>query len=267
MNSLIILPAECVDQEHAILLDKRAEYGFETHGLRPGQTVKCAIFGERRCMATILSATKTRIEVQLKECESAEEASSLCESGSHFHLIIGLSRPQTIKKVLQGATILGAGSVHFVSSERGEKSYLQSTALEPDQIQYELIKGLEQVWEPHPPAIKVHRDFGYFEREHLATLAHATTLKLVAHPGGVELAELCTSIQREQEESLHGATLHNGRAYSEIVMAIGPEKGWSEPEVHLLTERGFHQIGLGQRVMRVELALVFLCGQLHALKL
>ena len=49
-------------------------------------------------------------------------------------------------------------------------------------------------------------------------------------------------------------------------MAIGPERGWSDAEVDLFTQHGFTPVGLGERVVRVELALVFLLGKLSLLR-
>jgi RsmE family RNA methyltransferase len=167
-----------------------------------------------------------------------------------------VSRPQTVKKVIQAAAILGARSLHFVKSEHGEKSYLQSQALEQPQVQFEVIKGLEQVWESIPPRVHVHRNFKYFLEHHIPTFGAGNSerhhIKLVAHPGGKEVRSILPD----------GETLQ-GETHSAVV-AIGPERGWSEGEVHDFLSAGFCQVGLGSRVMRVELATVFIFGQLHA---
>ena len=49
------------------------------------------------------------------------------------------------------------------------------------------------------------------------------------------------------------------------MVAIGPERGWSEGEVSVFAEQGFVVVGLGERVLRVEIAVTFLVGQLDAL--
>ena len=55
-------------------------------------------------------------------------------------------------------------------------------------------------------------------------------------------------------------------ASSHCVVAIGPERGWSAQEIELFTHAGFKVIGLGDRVVRVEIALVLLMGQLQLLR-
>ena len=58
--------------------------------------------------------------------------------------------------------MLGVRSLHFVRSEQGEKSYLQSRSLDEDQILDESTKALEQVWDTRAPEIQVHLNFSYF---------------------------------------------------------------------------------------------------------
>lgn len=253
MNSLIILPTECVDPTTGILTGERAAYAYDTHGVREGQQIKIGVLGLGKGIGLIKSARRERVEITI----TSESYSS---NRYPIDLVVGISRPQTVKKVIQATVILGARSLHFVRSEHGEKSYLQSTALSEEQMEQEVIKGLEQVWEFLPPTISIHRNFRYFMEHHLPLLggpndeSDNTTLRLVAHPGGCELSSL---IGQSSSPVVYGS----------IVMCIGPERGWSASEVQEFIRGGFAHVGLGPRVMRVELATVFLFGQLHALRL
>jgi RsmE family RNA methyltransferase len=164
-------------------------------------------------------------------------------------LIVGVPRPQTVKKVVQAAAMLGVRSVHFVRSELGEKSYLQSHALKEEELHLEGIKALEQVWDSQLPNVRVHRSFDYFMDKQLPSLEDARAVcRLVAHPGGKVL-----SVQ-------HATTI-----LDEQIVAIGPERGWSDNEVSTFRERGFDVVSLGCRVVRVEVATVLLIGQLQLL--
>ena len=249
MNSLIILPTECVDPTRGILSGERALYAFDTHGVRGGQSVKVAVLGGEKGIGFVHAASKERVEIIISRKLSSS-------SPLPVDLIVGVSRPQTVKKVIQAATILGARSLHFVKSEHGEKSYLQSQALEADQIQCEVIKGLEQVWESIPPQIHIHRNFKYFLEQHVPKFGAGKSdderIKLLAHPGGQEARLI-----------LPDGKMLAGLSPS-VVIAIGPERGWSESEVADFMSSGFKQLGLGDRVMRVELATVFIFGQLQA---
>jgi RsmE family RNA methyltransferase len=136
-----------------------------------------------------------------------------------------------------------------VSTELGEKSYSTATLLSPENLQAEVMKALEQIGEGLAPVIHVHRSFRYFCRTHLDGLGQGgEPVKLLAHP---QATELMPGNAFDRKKSL--------------VVAIGPESGWSPGELTHFEERGFHRIGLGPRVMRVEIALVFLLGQIRIL--
>ncbi len=242
MNSLIILPFECVDTTCAVLQNNRASYAFGTHGIRVGQTLRVAVMGGLRGTGLVTESSAERVVLTIELSKAAIRHRSV-------DLIVGVSRPQTVKKVIQAAVMLGVRSLHFVSSEQGEKSYLQSTALEPEGIEEETIKALEQVWDSRVPEICVHRSFEYFLKNRLSAIAPSeASLRIVAHPNGKEL-------NLEQYHSSNTAA----------VVAIGPERGWSSREIELLEAQGFRLTGLGERVLRVEVALTFLLGQLELL--
>lgn len=251
MNSLIVLPQEIRDGSIAVLSGPRARYALDTHGVREGQSLKVAVMDGMRGEGRILSASMDEVSISITLSESGLKPTPVS-------LIVGVSRPQTVKKVIQSAVMFGVSSLHFVRSERGEKSYLQSRSLDADQIEEETIKAMEQVWDSRRPEILAHRSFSYFMDQKFPSLVEATrrageggtVVKLLAHPGGSSLT--CTDSPRVSDAS--------------AVIAIGPERGWSDGEVQAFEESGFQRIGLGERVFRVELALVFLLGQLAILR-
>lgn len=251
MNSLLILTQEVVNDTVARLEGARAVYAFETHGVRQGQTIKVGVLGGQRGEATVMKASPTVVELELRLTLPSFQPAPIS-------LIVGVSRPQTIKKVVQAAVMFGVSSLHFVRSEMGEKSYLQSRSLDPDQIEEETIKALEQVWDTRAPEISVHRTFSYFMERKISEIATSLEAqaqgrrahRCIAHPGGRRL----------------GCEDHNRLSSSPVIVAIGPERGWDDSEVRVFQDAGFEMVGLGERVVRVELALVFLLGTLAPLR-
>jgi RsmE family RNA methyltransferase len=208
--------------------------------------VKVGILGGLRGEAVVLEASPERVRFEVNVTEKALAPAKI-------DLIVGVSRPQTLKKVIQAAVMFGVNSLHFVRSELGEKSYLQSRSLDPDQVLDETVKALEQVWDTRSPEIVVHRAFSYFMEQKLQTIesaAGAHVSKFIAHPTHSSLATADVSENPE----------------SHSLVAIGPERGWSDAEVQLFIEKGFRPVGLGERVVRVELALVYLLGKLSLLR-
>lgn len=251
MNSLVVLPREIVGPTRALIEGVRAAYVFDTHGVREGQVVKIGVLGGLRGEGKILEATRDRVVL-----ETNLSLSSL--TPLPVALVVGVSRPQTIKKVVQAAVMFGVSSLHFVRSELGEKSYLQSRSLDADQLEEETIKALEQVWDSRSPEIVVHRTFSYFLNNKVSEIASSLTAqapdgelaRFVAHPGGHALE--CGDASRLRS--------------APAIIAIGPERGWSEAEVRAFTDEGFEVVGLGERVVRVELALVYFLGALNLLR-
>jgi 16S rRNA (uracil1498-N3)-methyltransferase len=70
--------------------------------------------------------------------------------------------------------------------------------------------------------------------------------RFLAHPGGTALSQL----KRDPA--------------APITLAIGPEGGFTEEEVALGTENGWHLVGLGERILRIETAALALVAQLTA---
>lgn len=72
-----------------------------------------------------------------------------------------------------------------------------------------------------------------------ARAAEQSTLRVIAHPGGVALGEL-------RNEMSSNASL--------LLAAIGPEGGFSSAEVELGQASGWQCVGLGRSILRVETA-------------
>lgn len=251
MNSVVILPDEVRDGGIAVLTGPRARYAIDTHGVREGQSLKVAVMDGMRGEGRVISVSSHEVTFALTLTEPALVPIPVS-------LIVGVSRPQTVKKVIQSAVMFGVSSLHFVRSEKGDKSYLQSRSLDEDQVEVETVKAMEQVWDSRRPEVVTHRAFSHFMTQKLPMVVDATRMlgegaevaKLLAHPGGTSLT--CNDSSRIQRAA--------------TVIAIGPERGWSEAEVENFEQLGFQRIGLGERVVRVELALVFLLGQLALLR-
>lgn len=75
--------------------------------------------------------------------------------------------------------------------------------------------------------------------------------RVVAHPYAVGKSR-AGAITRIVASGLHGA-----------VLAIGPEGGWTDPEVSWLADNDFFVAGLGERVLRSETAVVVGLGLVH----
>lgn len=147
-------------------------------------------------------------------------------------LIVGLARPQTAKKVLQEATSLGVERIQFVHCDLSEKSYAHSPLWTQGEWRKLVLAGAEQAVTTKLPEVTVGRRL----RE---------ALKFADEPTKIGLDNY------EAAESLSTISLS-----TPVVLAIGPERGWSDAEREMLREYGFGLAHLGNRVLRVETACV-----------
>lgn len=166
-------------------------------------------------------------------------------------LIIGLPRPQTARDILREATSLGVTAMHFVTTEKGEPSYARSQLWSSDEWRRQLIGGAEQAFDSRLPEVT-----------HGGALIEAISRL----PGGViRLAldnyESSTSLG-QYDLGAPGSTLPDPPAA--VVLAVGPERGWSAAERALLRGAGFVLAHLGPRVLRTETAVTVAVALLKA---
>ena len=149
-------------------------------------------------------------------------------------LIIGLSRPQTNRKILQEATSLGVRSIYFALTERAEPSYASSKLWTTDEWQRLIRLGVEQAFSTRFPTVK----FG-------ASLSDYIELTKPADH------KICLD-NYEATTGLWEATYQK----QSVVLAIGSERGWTGDERDLFRQNGFTLAHLGDRPQRTETATI-----------
>lgn len=152
-----------------------------------------------------------------------------------IHLLVGLPRPQTARKILQSCASLGIEHLTFFQSEKGEISYAQSTLWTTLEWQAHLKQGAEQ--------------------------ACATTFPSVNHAPSLEAACSLLPIKTSTRIALDIYEAQKGLIKAEhiqnpIALALGAERGWSTGERETLRAHGFTLAHLGPRILRTETACV-----------
>ncbi len=150
-------------------------------------------------------------------------------------LILALPRPQMLKRILQTVACFGVEKLVLIHSNRVEKSFWQSPAVQPEAIREQLLIGLEQANATQLPEVFFYKRFKAFIEDECPTLTQHTD-KILLHPGPYPLM---------QKEPLSAPAS----------IAIGPEGGFTEYECERWLEFGFQPAQLGQRILRVETAV------------
>ncbi|MBN8549723.1 MAG: RsmE family RNA methyltransferase [Deltaproteobacteria bacterium] len=243
MNCLIIREEEVLSSGEACLTGLRRQHVLSAHELAPQLTVRAALLGGKRGSATVLSISDSEVRLALSLHEAPLERNPIS-------WIVAVARPQTTKKVIQLAATLGVSELHLIRTSQVVKSYLQSLVLEPANIEAEILKGLEQSGDSIAPRVHLHKFFRPFMEDVLPALRSAGS--------GAQGMIADTRAPRSERMSLPKAR--------SVLLAIGPEAGWSESEVTQFCSQGFAAISLGERFLRVDAACIYATAAIDALR-
>ena len=207
--------------------DRRAIHVLEVLRRRPGESFDCGVANGPRGKATVVAVEADALTLTFAWGPPPGPADPIT-------LIIGLPRPQTARDILRDATTLGVGSIHFVQTEKTERSYATSTLWSSGEWRRHVFAGAEQAFDTRVPAIT-----------HDLSLDAA----LAANRPGSRVA-----LDNYEAEAALAALAF--AAHSPVTVAIGPERGWSPRDRGQLRAHGFRLVHLGARVLRTEGAVV-----------
>ena len=198
-----------------------------------GKNIKAGVRNENCGTAVVTSLTGEYAELDYM-------AQSAPPAAPPLTLIIALQRPQTFNKVIHSAVTIGIKEIHFIHTFKVEKSYWQSSRLQPESLQEEIDLALEQSGDPVEPKLFFHRRFKIFADDELDGIA-GDSLRLFGDPAGAAPVPA---------------------QGTPVTLALGPEGGFIEYEINTLKEHNFHAMSLGTRILRTEFALAALLGKI-----
>jgi len=208
--------------------DPRAAHLLDVLRRQPGDEFDAGLINGPRGRGTLVAVNATDVTLAFAWGEPPPPADPIT-------LVVGLPRPQTARDILRDATTLGVAALHFVACEKSDPGYARSTLWSTGEWRRHVLAGAEQAFDTRVP--------GVF---HGGTLAGT-------------LAQLPDSAARlaldnyEAEIPLSKCEL---TAESAVVLALGPERGWSAADRAQLRANGFRLAGLGPRVLRTETAVI-----------
>ena len=199
--------------------------------LRAGIGDACVLFnGDGHDYDARITATSKRsVEVEILAARALDNESPL-----HITLLQALARGEKMDWILQKATELGVAGVIPVESERSE------VRLDGERVgkrvahwQSVIVAACEQSGRAVVPTIAPPQPLA----NALLGLPSSSALRLLLDPKAGQALDLVDE--------------HSSR---ELVLAIGPEGGWSPRDRELLRAAGFEGMRLGPRILRTETA-------------
>jgi len=157
-------------------------------------------------------------------------------------MILAMPRPKVMKRLWAPLASMGLHRITLIAAERVEPFYFDSHAVSPTVYEPLLIEGLEQARDTRMPIVKVVTSFSWFAEKHLPAIK-PTTIKLIGQPGAQ------TSVRSSFSCSPNPQS---------VVAAVGPEGGWTRGEIDVFQANGFIPVGLRDRALRTDTAIVSL---------
>ena len=155
-------------------------------------------------------------------------------------LIIGSARPIQLKRLFRDLASIGVSRILVAGTDLSETSYFHSNIWNTAKLRQLLVEGASQGGHTFLPEV---------------TRCTAVRDAIAAFQSIYESAE---------ERSVARIRLERGappvsqttllRPTKRILLAIGPERGFTEREISLLDEAGFEQLGIPGGILRTETA-------------
>ena len=243
MNRILFEKDEIVDGI-ATFGGERAEHVMNVLHGEVGQVLKTGEIGGFIGTGVITGITRPPSSV------SSPEITVACSHDKRslrpwVDLILAPPRPRVMKRLLPQRATMGVGRIFLVGAKKVEKDFWGATLLKPENYRPLLVDGLMQAGTSILPTLETRRNFRKFVKEELDTL-WPEAKRIVAHP-------------YDGNRTIEQPERSNNRA---ILLAVGPEGGWTDEEVTLLEEHGFARYSLGSRILRTDTATIALLAQL-----
>jgi len=236
MNLILLQPGDFRDDGLAVLSDGRARHIRKVLKAEPGKVLRIGLVDGALGKGTVLAVDKCAVCL---ECVLEEEVPPM----PRIDLLLAMPRPKVMKRLWAQLAALGLGRIVLVNADKVERFYFDTHVLDPGFYTERLIEGLQQARCTHLPEVLVRQRFKPFVEDELDGL-FPESLRLLADPvGGKRLGDFCFSRER-------------------VLLAVGPEGGWTPYETAMLGEHGFELFSMGARILRTDTACIGLLAML-----
>lgn len=154
-------------------------------------------------------------------------------------VLLAMPRPKVLKRLWAPLASMGVGRIIITNAQKVERFYFDSHVLEDSFHQPLLREGLEQAMDTRIPEVQIRRQLKPLVEDELATWM-PDSFRLVSDPSATARVAETVPLNVEQR----------------ILLAIGPEGGWSAYELDLFQAHGFHPVGMGPRTLRTDTACI-----------
>ncbi len=226
-----------------VLQGRRAQHIIKFLKPEIGAELKVGVINDKRGVGRVVGIDKRKRQVTLDIILQNKPASK-----PMIDFVVALPRPIMLKRILSQLTALGVGNLHFVNANRVEKSFWHASIIKEGEWYNHLLTGLEQCVDTRMPALHFHSHFRPFVEDYLPSLVEHYSCRFVADPSGKR------AVSQVLEDT-------RGR----VLICVGPEGGWVDFELDLFSKAGLEVCHIGERILKVDTAVVALHGYASAM--
>jgi len=234
MNLILVSEDDFSGPNRVELRDRRVRHILGVHRANVGDELSVGLLNGPTGKGKVTSIEKESLTLELHLDERPPAALPVT-------LVLALPRPKVLKRVLISASSMGVKNIFLINSYRVEKSFWSSPLIRTEHLNEFLLLGLEQAKDTVLPEIQIRPLFRPFAEDELPEIIK-DTLAVAAHPAA----------ERECPRGLE----------QPVTLAVGPEGGFIQFEIDLLSSVGFMPVSIGCRPLRVETVVPALLSRL-----
>ncbi len=252
MNRILIHPAEQFENGTAEVRGDRARHMHSVLNAQPGRSLRIGLVNGPRGRGIVQRISEESVLLN-------------CEFESHLpprpalDLLLAMPRPKVLKRLWAQLAALGLGRIFITGAEKVEKYYFDTHILDPGFYTGRFIEGLQQAGDTLLPAVRIIRHLpSFLEKEPFPTIG----TKLIADPCADRSVFQCLEPSFCAFPAPAGRPAprqRNGR----ILLAVGPEGGWTPGELDLFVQHGFKLCHAGKRILRTDTVCISLLFHLN----
>ncbi len=239
VNLILVEPGELNAASEVVLTGPRAAHLQQVLTVTPGQTVRVGMLDGPRGAGMVSATAPGTVTLQCVFEPAVPPPPAI-------DLLLALPRPKVMRRLWAQIAALGVRRILLTNAARVERHYFDSHILGPACYRPLLVEGLQQARDTRLPIVSIHRQLRVLVEDELNALA-GQGVRLIADPDAPASA---------------GAVLR-GRHTGRVLLAVGPEGGWSAFERGLFEAHAFTPIGMGRRTLRSDTACIALLALVH----
>jgi len=212
--------------------DERTIHLLKVLHKKPGDEFEAGILGGKKGTGRIV---KINLDGSIFVTVQATEPPPL---RLRLRMAVSFVRPIQLRRIFRDLSSIGVSAIDLVAADMGEKSYRDTKLMLDGGAQAALVEGAVQARDTRIPEFKLYDNIESWLKDYPWDRTDTRIPQLIA----------ADNVRPE------GSFFNLSVTTRPIVVAIGPERGWSDRERDLFEKAGFLRLSMGERSLRTETA-------------